>query len=65
MVFEKMNMDGKIVTYCKVCNAEMFISINYNGEFPLCGIHRDPNDRPLNKEKIKKETTKHIQNNKK
>lgn len=61
----KMNTDGKIVAYCKVCNSEMFISTNYNGEFPLCRIHRDPNDRPLNETKIKKDATKRIQNNKK
>jgi len=42
----KLNEQGKIVAYCKVCNCEMYISTNYNGEFPLCRIHRDPNDRP-------------------
>jgi hypothetical protein len=42
----KLNEHGKIVAYCKVCSCEMYISTNYNGEFPLCRIHRDPNDRP-------------------
>ena len=41
----KINNDGKVVAYCKVCNCEMYISTNYNGEFPLCRLHRDPNDR--------------------
>lgn len=41
----KLNEQGKIVAYCKVCNCEMYISTNYNGEFPLCRMHRDPNDR--------------------
>ena len=41
----KINNDGKVVAYCKKCNCEMYISTNYNGEFPLCRIHRDPNDR--------------------
>ena len=43
----KINNEGKIIAYCKVCNCEMLISTNYNGEFPLCRIHRDPNDRPI------------------
>lgn len=38
-------INNKIVSYCKVCNCEMYISINYSGEFPLCRQHRDPNDR--------------------
>jgi hypothetical protein len=41
----KINNEGKIVAYCKQCNCEMYISTNYNGEFPLCRLHRDPNDR--------------------
>lgn len=45
----KLNDQGKIVSYCKVCKTEMFISTNYSGEFPLCRVHRDPNDRLLNK----------------
>lgn len=43
----KLNEQGKIVAYCKVCNSEMYISTNYNGEFPLCITHRNPNDRPI------------------
>ena len=27
----KINNDGKVVAYCKVCNCEMYISTNYNG----------------------------------
>ena len=42
----KFNSEGKIVAYCKVCNCEMYISNNYSGEYPLCRVHRDPNDRP-------------------
>ena len=42
----KLNEQGKIVAYCKVCRCEMYISTNYNGEFPLCTTHRNPNDRP-------------------
>lgn len=41
----KINSDGKVIAYCKVCNSELYISINYNGEFPLCKLHRNPNDR--------------------
>lgn len=41
----KLNSQGRIVTYCKVCNCEMYISTNYNGEFPLCRVHREPNNR--------------------
>lgn len=40
-----LNDQGKIVTYCKVCKCEMYISTNYSGEFPLCRSHRNPNDR--------------------
>jgi len=49
----KLNEQGKIVAYCKVCNCEMYISINYSGEFPLCRMHRDPNDR-TDKNKVQK-----------
>jgi hypothetical protein len=45
----KINNDGKVIAYCKVCNCELYISINYNGEFPLCRLHRNPNDRQNNK----------------
>lgn len=34
-----------VFTNCKVCGNEMKISSNYNGEFPLCFQHRDPNHR--------------------
>jgi hypothetical protein len=43
----QINNDGKIVSYCKICNCEMYISTNYSGEYPLCKIHRDPNNRNL------------------
>ena len=49
----RLNQYNKIVTNCKVCNCEMYISTNYSGEFPLCERHRDPNNRPLNTEKFK------------
>lgn len=55
----KLNEEGKIVAYCKVCSCEMYISTNYNGEFPLCRIHRDPNDRPdKNQGKVHNKSTK-------
>ena len=41
----KLNKDNFIVAHCKECNCEMSISTNYNGEFPLCFRHRNPNDR--------------------
>lgn len=47
----KLNSEGKIVAYCKVCNCEMYISTNYSGEYPLCRVHRDPNDRQLKSKK--------------
>ena len=43
----KLNEEGKVVAYCKVCKSEMYISVNYSGEFPLCRMHRDPNNRPI------------------
>ena len=42
----KLNEQGKIIAFCKVCKCEIYISINYDGEFPLCTTHRNPNDRP-------------------
>ena len=50
----KINTEGKVVAYCKICNCEMYISTNYNGEYPLCTLHRDPNDRILNSKIINK-----------
>lgn len=41
----KLNEQGKIIAFCKVCKCEIYISINYDGEFPLCTRHRNPNDR--------------------
>ena len=51
----KISSSGKTISYCKVCNKEMYLSDTYNGEYPLCKIHRDPNDRFLLKEKSKKQ----------
>ena len=53
------NYDSKIednytITNCKVCNAEFKISCLYNGGYPLCKQHRDPNERPEIKKKINK-----------
>jgi hypothetical protein len=36
---------------CKVCNLTFMISSKYDGSFPLCYKHRNPNDR-LNIKKI-------------
>lgn len=30
---------------CKICNTDFKISIKYDGDFPLCLYHRDPNNR--------------------
>lgn len=30
---------------CKVCSKEIKLSCKYSGNFPLCYIHRDPNNR--------------------
>ena len=43
----RLNNDNFYVANCKVCNCEIKLSNRYNGEFPLCRQHRDPNDRPL------------------
>ena len=41
---EKRDRMGS-VGRCKVCNREVKLSSHYNGEFPLCFSHRNPNDR--------------------
>lgn len=56
---QKKNYDSKIednytITNCKVCNDEFKISCLYNGGYPLCKLHRDPNERPEIKKKINK-----------
>jgi hypothetical protein len=51
-----LNSDNFYIAHCKVCNFEMKLSSNYSGEFPLCIVHRNPNDRPINS--IKKVTKK-------
>ena len=45
-----LNQKKKIkkLNYCKICNCEINLSSNYDGEFPLCKIHRDPNNRLKN-----------------
>ena len=42
-----LNEDNYYIAHCKVCNAELKLSCNYSGDYPLCKVHRDPNDRPL------------------
>lgn len=44
----KLNEQGKMIAYCKYCSCELYISTTYNGKFPLCKAHRDPNDRIVN-----------------
>ena len=56
---KERNFDSKIednytITNCKVCNTEFKISCLYNGGYPLCIRHRDPNERPEIKKKINK-----------
>ena len=46
--------DNYTITNCKVCNAEFKISCLYNGGYPLCKQHRDPNERPETNKKINK-----------
>lgn len=36
-----------VIANCKVCNCELKISCEYNGDYPLCYRHRNPNDRPI------------------
>jgi hypothetical protein len=43
----KLNQDNFYIANCKVCNSELKLSCNYSGEYPLCKVHRDPNDRPI------------------
>ena len=39
------NKDDFITTSCKVCKIEFKISCKYDGNYPLCYFHRDPNNR--------------------
>lgn len=52
----KIDEYNQVLTYCKVCNCEMKISCKYDGDYPLCYKHRNPNDRPLKLEKYKKKS---------
>jgi len=36
---------------CKMCNTPVKLSCKYDGNYPLCYIHRDPNDRIKNNTK--------------
>ena len=40
-----INKDQYTFTNCKKCNKLFKISCKYDGEFPLCYEHRDPNNR--------------------
>lgn len=44
---QRIVKDNKFIAYCKICNKEINLSCAYTGDYPLCYIHRDPNDRPL------------------
>ena len=33
------------VSKCKICNLEIKLPCTYNGNYPLCEKHRNPNDR--------------------
>ena len=41
----QLNNDNFYIAQCKICNIELKLSCNYSGKFPLCKVHRDPNDR--------------------
>lgn len=45
----RLNNDNFYVANCKICQKEIKLSCRYAGEYPLCYIHRDPNDRILKK----------------
>lgn len=53
--FESKIEDNYTITKCKVCDTEFKISCLYNGGYPLCKQHRDPNERPLINKKINKQ----------
>ena len=55
-----LNEDNYVETNCKECGVVFKISYKYTGGYPLCYIHRDPNER-FNKNKGKK----NFKNNKK
>ena len=38
--------DNFYVSNCKICNIEIKLPCTYNGNYPLCIKHRDPNQRP-------------------
>lgn len=37
--------DNLYISNCKICNIEIKLPCTYNGNYPLCAIHRAPNDR--------------------
>lgn len=37
--------DNFIIKKCKVCNCDITMSYKYEGKYPLCYKHRDPNNR--------------------
>lgn len=39
------NENNFIIKKCKVCNCNITMSYKYEGKFPLCYKHRDPNNR--------------------
>tara|TARA_E500000178_G_C17037453_1_gene764284 strand:- start:6492 stop:6728 length:237 start_codon:yes stop_codon:yes gene_type:complete len=41
----KKVIDNYISSNCKICNLPIKLPNTYNGTYPLCIIHRDPNDR--------------------
>jgi hypothetical protein len=43
---KKENKDKNFfINKCKVCSVEIKLSCKYSGNFPLCYVHRDPNNR--------------------
>jgi len=38
--------DNFYFSYCKICNIKIKLPSTYNGNYPLCFSHRNPNDRP-------------------
>lgn len=43
--FKTINKDDFTFANCKTCNKLFKISCKYDGPYPLCYLHRDPNNR--------------------
>tara|TARA_B110000008_G_C16691993_1_gene453097 strand:+ start:127 stop:435 length:309 start_codon:yes stop_codon:yes gene_type:complete len=45
----RLNEDNYVETSCKNCGMKFNISSKYDGGYPLCYKHRDPNERFMKK----------------